>query len=50
MLMIAPETGELREGNANIKVDMDLTFERKSVRANGELGVRIRRTTPAPRK
>jgi hypothetical protein len=50
MLLISPETGEVVEGNANIQVDMDLLVDRKVVRANGSLGVRIQRAALVARK
>lgn len=52
-LMIAPETGQVVEGVATLKVDMDLPMGKRLVKANGELVVNLKRGAtppPAPKK
>lgn len=50
-LMVSPETGQVVEGVATLKVDMDLSFRRQMVKANGELVVNLNRgdRPPTPR-
>jgi hypothetical protein len=49
-LMVSPETGQVVEGVATLKVDLDLPQKRRVVKANGELIVNLKRSaTPPPR-
>jgi hypothetical protein len=48
-LIVSPETGQVVQGTATLKVDMDLTLKAGPVKANGELAVNLKRnTTPPP--
>ncbi|HWG42631.1 MAG TPA: serine protease [Gemmataceae bacterium] len=48
-LMVSPETGQIVEGVATLKVDLDLPQKRRAVKANGELVVSLKRSaTPPP--
>jgi hypothetical protein len=48
-LIVAPETGQVVQGTATLKVDMDLTLKSGTVKANGELAVNLKRdATPPP--